>query len=240
MSNVESIPKSRVQTADRDDVLAPGRTWLRVGGLLGLAGAVLGLAAEVIIPRASDNEGDFFAVVANGSRYRIAYLIAGVAVLLAAAGLMALCDAHPGLCASLARRALPVGAALGLAQLWGTAPALRLLAQDWTDVSTRDVVPAFWSAEAIARVDGFLGDAWQVVLFGIVPTLVAVAMWQRRSGPRVLALLAWVGAILTVAVAALDLGGSTTDTTAVIIAGGICAIVWLGAASVLLATSGRA
>lgn len=239
MSKVESNPISTVRTAERDDAVAASRTWLRVGGLLGLAGAVLGLAAEVIIPRASDNEGDFFAVVANGSRYRIAYLIAGVAVLLAAAGIIALCDAHRARSASLARRALPVGAALGLAQLWGTAPALRVLARDWMDVSTPDVVPAFWSAEAVVRVDGFLGDAWQVVLFGIVPTLVAAAMWQRRSGPRLLAVLAWVGAILTVAVAGLDLGGSTADTTAVAIAGGVCAIVWLGTASVLLAFSGR-
>ena len=53
----------------------PNRSWSRAAGLAGIAGAVLGLVSEAIIPRSYKTEGDYFVAVATEHRYLIAYLL---------------------------------------------------------------------------------------------------------------------------------------------------------------------
>jgi hypothetical protein len=198
-------------------------------------GAVLALVAELIYPRAGDDEGKFFAQIAHGSRFPASYLLAGVAALLLAAGLIALCDAIPATTSTYARRAVLVGLALILAQMWGTAPAQRILARDWLDVPESDAISAFWATESVARLDGFLVDAWSIVLFALIPALLAFGMWRHRSGPRPLVLIAGIGALVTLFVSALDLGGSTWDLNTTRTIGALFIVVWLAAVGALLA-----
>lgn len=211
------------------------RTWPRLGGALIVIGAVLALVAELIYPRAGDDESKFFAQIAHGARFPFSYLLAGVAALVLAAGLIALCEAIPATTSTLARRAVPFGLALILAQMWGTAPAQRILARDWLAVPESNAISAFWATESVARLDGYLVDAWSIVLFAVIPGLLAVGMWRLRAGPRPLVLIAGIGGGVTVFVSALDLGGSEWDLTTTRTIGAVFMIVWLAAVGSLLA-----
>ncbi len=223
-----------------------GPAWPRLGGALAVLGAVLAFVAELIYPRAGGDEGKYFLDIAHGGRYPASYLLAGIAAIFVAVGLIALCDeltagtfANPAATmSSLARRFVPAGLALILAQQWGTAPALRTLARDWVAVPQSNATAAFWSTESIARIDGYLADAWSILLFGIIPSLLAAAMWRGHHGPRPLALVAAVGTVLTTVVALLDLGGSTWDLTVTNTVGALFVIVWLAAVGTLLAMDG--
>jgi hypothetical protein len=224
-------------SADDAEAGPPHRTdrmWPRTGGTLIVIGAVSAFVAELIYPRADKGEGKFFTQIAHGPRFPVSYLLAGFAALALTVGLIALCDALPTTTAKLARRAVPAGLALVLAQMWGTAPAQRMLARDWLAVPNSDATSAFWAAESIARIDGFLVDAWSVMFFAVVPGLLASGMWRHRQGPRPLVSVVGIGAVVTFVVALLDLGGSTWDLTLARTVGAVFTIVWLVAVGVLL------
>lgn len=212
--------------------------WLRAAGVTAMAGGVLMLLTQALLPHPEDIDGRLLRHLADNRLYSWACVLSGVAVLALAVAVTALAHLTTGRLGTLARRALPVGVTVALVQAWATGPALRFAAQDFRSAGATDLQGSFWAARGLAHLDDGLADAWAVVLLGLVPALVATALW-RGGWSWHQAVLAWLGAVLAAGSAVadlLDLG----PVPAVELLGVVCTSLWLAVAGILLVRLARA
>lgn len=164
----------------------------RLGGWAAFSGGALGLVTLFL--HAGPRRGDttkFMLDVAGNELWAIDHVGIIVAVLLLLAALFAIGrsitgdEAAPW--ASIGWTAAVIGAVLILANAAVDGPAMKAVAESWTDASGPDKSALFAAAEVLRQVDVAGFALWSLVLVGLTPLLYGVAVITSADYPR------WIG-----------------------------------------------
>jgi hypothetical protein len=180
---------------------------VRSGGVCAAVGGVLALLGSLTQPTF---DGDFDVVlegIATSQWRPVALLLqlAGI-VLLAIGGLSiaaVLAERPGGVAAAAARPLLIIGGAVALSSLAIGMHALRQLAEVHTAAGATDA--ALSSGYAVGTLVDALDNLWLLVLLGLVPVLLAVAMFRTRLFPVWLAAMAAAGGVVGTVVGTIGL-----------------------------------
>jgi hypothetical protein len=220
------------------------RNVLRMGGLAAVAGGVLALVGNLLHPRYDGDDVDIYRRIADSDRYRIADLILLVAVLLTAAGFVAVSrslDSEPA--AGLAyygRLAAVVGATIALAETGLEVYGLKQSAATFASASGPDQPGSFWATNAIDRINLGLFGTWTAVFLGVAPLLIGVAALRARRQPAWIGLLGAVGGLCSLVVGAINLMiEDQTRTDIPFLIGSLLVTAWIICAGVQLLRDNR-
>lgn len=168
------------------------RSFLKVGAGAAIAGAVLALVGNLLHPRYNVDDVVKFRRMAGSKLLISADLVLLVALALVVAGVVAIAasleeDRSGGL-ARLGRLAATVGGAIALAELGVETFGLIQSAKIFASAPRIDEAGAFWATSAVDHLNTALFATWVIVLLGLGPLLVSLAMLSSRRYP------AWLGA----------------------------------------------
>ena len=216
------------------------RRRLKVQGSALIVGSLLGAACNLALPRESD---DARLIERVGTSDLWTWLHAGllVSVLLVLVGLHALtrlvAREDSGL-ASLAAGALVIGGTLMLCALAVAGVALRKSADNFIQAAPEDYVATFFVALGFDRLAYGLFAAAGVVLLGVAPVLLSVALY-RSGGHRALAFGGVVAGVLG-AIAGFVQLTAEANTFVIYLAASLAVTVWSLAVGVMLWRLGAA
>jgi uncharacterized protein DUF4386 len=217
------------------------RSYLRAGAFAAVAGAVLGAVGNVLHPRYGDIP-DFriYRKIADSGIWRTADLILVVAILLTAAGFVAIAHSVEGggsdALARYGRLAAIVGGAVAVAELGIDTFALKVQAEVFAGAARQDVVGSFWATNAVDHLNTALFATWTIVYLGVAPLLLGVAIVRTRRYPTWIGGVGAVGGLTCVVVGFVNL--MRTDQTATqvpFLVGSLLVTAWILVAGVLLA-----
>jgi hypothetical protein len=216
------------------------RSFLRLGGGTAVVGGLLALVGNVLHPRYSNlDDVDRFRLMAGSSA-----LIASDLVLLAAfacviAGFVAIAASlDEGRVSGLARFgrvSAIVGGAIALAETGIETFALVQSAKIFASASDANRVGAFWATSAVDHLNTGLFATWTVVLLGLVPLLLGLAIVLNRRYPVWLGVAGVLGGVLCLAVGVFELLRTDQNPTVIpFFIGSLLDTGWLLWAGVLL------
>jgi hypothetical protein len=164
----------------------------RLGGTLAVLGGVLAGVGNLLHPRFTGTDIDNYRKVAESDLYTPANLVIVAAIILTAAGFVAIAQTMTGTLAQYGGMAAGVGAAIALAQTGLETFGLKQASLAMTTAGSADREGAFWAANAIDRVNVGLFNTWTIVFLGLAPLLIGWAMLaSRRAG----SVVGWLGVI---------------------------------------------
>lgn len=175
-----------------------------VGALLVGAG-VLALAGNLVHPRYSGADVVIYGRIAHSALFVAADLVLLPALLLLTIGLVGLARRTPGTAGAVARVCAIVGGGIALTQTGIELQAVRQQARILAAAPSGDRPGAFWSTNALDRLNGALTASWIVLLLGVAPLIVALIQLTAKSAPRAIAIVGCVGAAACMCVGVIDL-----------------------------------
>lgn len=227
-----------IVTAGRTDSSA-GATF--VPGLLLAAGGCLAVAGNLLHPRfTQDDQVEVYRAVDLSDRLLSADLLLIASVLLVTAGLVdvshRLAELGAPALGRLSAGASVVGGALAVLQFAVDGYALKQAAHIFvTAPDDANRFGAFYSTAAVDRVSAAMFSTWTLILLGLVPLLLASAMWSTGTFPRWLSVVGALGGSACAATAIVDIAREDQSTlTIVFLAGSLLVTVWIIATGVVL------
>lgn len=210
------------------------RSIVRVGGAFGLAGAALGVVANVLHPR-TPNEADtvWFGVIADSGLWSFVHFMIGVAILFVLTGLVAL--AHyvrdtPG--AGWGTITLVfgvVGGAVALVHTGIDGFAVKHVAERWADAGRPGEGAVYELMQAMDAIGGGLFNVFNGTLLGVAPILGGLTVLRSGLFAGWVAIIAIIGGAIGVALDVYGtLGGELTPfvANAILTAGVLLAQIW--------------
>ncbi len=174
---------------------SPEVSLFRLGAAIGIAGAVLGEAANILHPAPAERALDAqVRLVASYEPWIPVHLAIAIGGLLVLGGLFAVSRSLEGATAvALARVAFTtalVGVALNTIEMAADGIGLKLAADTWAAATPPEKTAAFYGAYAISRIGAGLAFMQVIVLFGLTVGGFGLAMVLGAGYPR---WLGWVG-----------------------------------------------
>jgi hypothetical protein len=215
---------------------------VRYGGLCAVAGGVLSAAALIAEPTFDGDLPAQLRGVAASSMSVATGLLGIVALLLVVSGALAiaasLAERPTGKAFTLFLRPLiTIGGTVALIDVSIDLSAYHQMADQYVNAAPSDLPAALYSASAVGAVGAGLHGLWALLLLGVVPILVSVAIYLTRLYPVWLAVPALVGGLIEAVlgvigllpiydldISVLDLTGRLLAVVAVVAAG---ALLWM-------------
>ena len=174
-------------------------------GLVLVAGAFLALIGNLLHPRWDDDSVIAYHQIASSHRLAVSDLVLMAAFVLLVLGFRLLADECPEGLAGHARLAAAVGGSLALGQAGIELSALRGSADQFAAAHGTNQVGAFWSTASVDHVNAALFATWTVLLLGIAPLLMTIALHLADRSPWWQTALGGGGGLLCLAVGILEL-----------------------------------
>ncbi|MDT7550117.1 MAG: hypothetical protein QOE84_2511 [Actinomycetota bacterium] len=211
-----------------------------VGSACAVLGGVVALVGNLLAPRfdQNDNVAVYRAVAASG-RLAPSGLVLVLAFALTTIGILAIASSLRGGrgndAAWLGAAAVAAGGAIALAQNSLEMFGYRQMARVFAGANAQNQQGAFWATSALDKANSSLFSTWTLLLLGLAPLLISVAMLQTRAFPAWLAGLGVVGGVICSFVGVANL--LMEDQAAlnlVFLVGSLLVTAWLIAAGVLM------
>jgi len=215
------------------------RSFLRVGAGAAVAGAVLALVGNLLHPRYNVDDVVKFRRMAGSKLLVGADLVLLVALALVVAGLVAIAasleEGRSSGLARLGRLASTVGGAIALAELGVETFGLIQSAKIFASAPRIDQAGAFWATSAVDHLNTALFATWVIVLLGLGPLLISLAMLSSRRYPAWLGGAGALGGLICVFVGVFYLLRSDqTPANIPFYVGSLLDTIWLFVAGTLL------
>lgn len=211
-----------------------------VGSLFAVAGGVVALVGNLLAPRFDQSDNvDVYRAVAASDRLAPAGLVLILAFLLTTIGILAIASSLRGGrgndAAWLGGAAVAAGGAVALAQNSLELFGFRQMARVFAGAEGQNQQGAFWATSALDKANSSLFSTWTLLLLGLAPLLISVAMLQTRSFPSWLAGVGIVGGLICAFVAVANLlREDQAALNLVFLVGSLLVTAWLIAAGLLL------
>ncbi|MCU1588826.1 MAG: hypothetical protein JWP11_82 [Frankiales bacterium] len=211
-----------------------------VGSACAVAGGVVALVGNLLAPRFDQNDNvEVYRAVAASGRLAPAGVVLIVAFLLTTIGILAIASSLRGGrgndAAWLGAAAVAAGGAIALAQNSLEMFGYRQMARVFAGADGQNQQGAFWATSALDKANSSLFSTWTLLLLGLAPLLISVAMLQTRSFPTWVAGIGILGGVICAFVGVANL--LLEDQAAlnlVFLVGSLLVTVWLIASGVLL------
>jgi hypothetical protein len=210
------------------------------GSLFAVAGGVVALVGNLLAPRFDQSDNvDVYRAVAASDRLAPAGLVLILAFLLTTIGILAIASSLRGGrgndAAWLGGAAVAAGGAVALAQNSLELFGFRQMARVFAGAEGQNQQGAFWATSALDKANSSLFSTWTLLLLGLAPLLISVAMLQTRSFPSWLAGVGIVGGLICAFVAVANLlREDQAALNLVFLVGSLLVTAWLIAAGLLL------
>ena len=195
------------------------RELVRYGAAFGLAGAAIGIVANLLHPRTfATAETARFQLIADSGIWKLDHYLIGAAVLLSLAGLVAFAsymEGRPG--HAWARFGFVtgvIGGAIGILVAAIDGWAIKTLADRWAEAGSLGDGAAFAALDATEQISTGLFTVFTGVLFGATALLVGIATYRSGVFPKWLGLMAIAGGVLGLGVDAFQSLDAPTPFTA--------------------------
>jgi hypothetical protein len=176
----------------------------RYSGICAASGGVLALIGSLTTPSFDGDLGEVLEGVAASQWRPVALLLQLIGVVLLVVGVLGiahiLAERAGGWPAAAARPLVVIGGAIALVSLAVGMNTYRQLAEVYAAAPDADASTALGTAYVAASLLDALDAAWTLVLLGLVPVLLAVAMYRTRVFPAWLAALAVLGGAVGIVV----------------------------------------
>lgn len=211
-------------------------SYYRWGAVAAGAGGILALIGNLLAPRYNGPDFENYRRMATSDRQTVAISLLLVALLLITAGLAAVAQSlrGPNMSGPLesGRLAVLVGGTIAAAQFGVELYAYRQQARAFAGAPDGNVVPAFWATNSIDHLNAALFDVWTVVLLGVAPVLLGLAMRGAQRYPSYVGLLGLVGGAVCLVVGFINLLKEDQSSTQwPFLAGSLIVTVWVLAAA---------
>jgi hypothetical protein len=210
------------------------------GSAFAVAGGVVAVVGNLLAPRFDQNDNvEVYRAVAASDRLAPANLVLIVAFILTTIGILAIASSlrgGPGNDAAwLGGAAVAAGGAIALAQNSLEMFGYRQMARVFAGADGQNQQGAFWATSALDKANSSLFSTWTLLLLGLGPLLISVAMMQARRFPTWLAAIGVIGGLIC---AFVGLANLLTEDQAklnlVFLVGSLLVTVWLIAAGLQL------
>ena len=211
-----------------------------VGAAFAVAGGVVALIGNLLAPRFDQNDNvQVYRAVAASDRLAPAGLVLILAFVLTTVGILAIAASlrgGPGNDAAwLGGAAVAAGGVIALAQNSVELFGYRQMARVFAGADGQNQQGAFWATSALDKANSSLFSTWTLLLLGLAPLLISIAMLQTRAFPAWLAGLGVVGGIICGFVGVANLvKEDQAALNLVFLVGSLLVTVWLIASGVLL------
>lgn len=211
-----------------------------VGASFAVGGGVVALVGNLLAPRFDQNDDvAVYRAVAASDRLAPAGLVLLLAFLLTTIGIFAIAASLRGGrgndAAWLGAAAVGAGGVIALAQNSLELFGYRQMARVFTAADGQNQQGAFWATSALDKANSSLFSTWTLLLLGLAPLLISIAMLQTRAFPAWLAGVGIVGGLVCAFVAIANLvREDQTALNLVFLIGSLLVTVWLIASGVLL------
>ncbi|MBK5306749.1 MAG: DUF4386 family protein [Frankiaceae bacterium] len=211
-----------------------------VGSACAIAGGVVALIGNLLSPRFNqDDNVEVYRAVAASDRLVPAGLVLILAFALTTIGILAIAASLRGGrgndAAWLGGAAVAAGGAIALAQNSLSLFGARQMARIFAGADEQNQQGAYWATEALDKANSSLFSTWTLLLLGLAPLLIGVAMLQARRFSTWLAGVGIVGGLICAFVGVANL--LMEDQAAlnlVFLVGSLLVTVWLIASGVQL------
>jgi hypothetical protein len=210
------------------------------GAAFAVAGGVVALVGNLLAPRFDQNDNvQVYRAMAASDRLAPAGVVLVVAFVLTTIGIVSIASSVRGGrgndAAWLGGAAAAAGGVIALAQNSVEMFGLRQMARVFAGADGQNQQGAFWATSALDKTNASLFSTWTLLLLGLAPVLISVAMFQTQSFPTWLAVIGLVGGVICgfVGVANL-LMEDQAALNLVFLVGSLLVTAWLIAAGVLL------
>jgi hypothetical protein len=211
-----------------------------VGSAFAVVGGGVALVGNLLAPRFDqDDNVQVYSAVAASDRLAPAGLVLALAFVLTTIGVLAIASSLRGGrgndAAWLGAAAVAAGGVIALAQNSLELFGLRQMARVFASADGQNRQGAFWATSALDKANSSLFSTWTLLLLGLAPLLISVAMLQARAFPTWVAGAGIVGGLICgfVGVANLLLEDQSSLNN-VFLVGSLLVTVWLIAAGALL------
>jgi hypothetical protein len=181
---------------------------VRIGAGAAVLGALLALVGNLVHPRAGDDpDFEVYRRFADSTRLRVADLVLIVAMILLAAGVVAIARALDGTggdaLSQYGRLFGAVGATIAIADFGVESFAYRTQVDAFAQAGKADLHGSFWAANAVDHLDSGLFLTWTLLFLGIAPLLLGIAAMRADRWPSWIGVLGAVGGAVCVVVASI-------------------------------------
>ena len=182
------------------------RPLIRLGAMLGLAGAAIAVVANLLHPRVTGTGPTArFEAIAASSSWNLIHYLGGLSIFLLLAGFIAFArylEGRPGHeWARLGLAAAVVGVGVGVVLIAIDGLALKLAVDEWAAAGRPTSGDVFVGATIIEHISTGLFNVFNGVLIGAAPIAAGIATIRSRVFP------VWMGALAVIG----GLGGLTVD-----------------------------
>ena len=210
---------------------APASGQARFVGTTLVAASVLALAGNLLHPRWSDDDVTAYGQMARSALMPAADVVLLAAFLLMTVGLVALVDGLRGNSSlkQTGRLAALIGGSIAIIQTCIELYGLHQEARTFASIpSGGNNVAPFFATNAIEGISDALFAAWGLILLGIAPILITLALRKAARCPMWLAVVGFVGGALCVGVGIFDLlHDDQGDANIPFLVGSLLVTVWL-------------
>jgi len=215
------------------------RSFLKVGAGAAVAGALLALVGNLLHPRYNVDDVVKFRRMAGSKLLISADLVLLVALALVVAGAVAIAasleEGRSSGLARLGRLAATVGGAIAIGELGVETFGLIQSAKIFASAPRIDEAGAFWATSAVDHLNTALFATWVIVLLGLGPLLISLAMLGGRRYPAWLGAAGGLGGLICLGVGVFYLLRSDQSPANIpFYVGSLLVTVWLLAAGALL------
>ena len=211
-------------------------SYYRWGAVAAGVGGVLALVGNLLAPRYNGLDFENYRRLGASDRQTLAISLLLVAILLVTAGLAAVAQSLRS--ANLSgpvengRLAVLLGGTIAVAQFAIELYAYRQQARAFSGAGPGNEVSAFWATNSVDHVNAALFDVWTIVLLGIAPLLLGIAMLGFGRYPTYVALTGVAGGAVCICVGFVNLLKEDQSSTQwPFLIGSLLVTVWVLAAA---------
>lgn len=212
------------------------RSVLRAGGAAAVLGGVLAMVGNLLAPRWTNiDDPERYRKIADSGVWRADGVILVFAGILIVAGTVAIAKSLEGggsdALAYYAKVAAVVGGSIALLDFAMTASAIKDSAEAFASANAQNQVSAFWATNALDHTLTSVFNLWSILLLGISPLLLGVAVLRTRRYATWLAWAAMAGGVLCLGTGTVGLTRTDQDPLVIPFAiGSVLVTIWaLGA-----------
>jgi hypothetical protein len=211
-----------------------------LGGRIAVAGGVVALAGNLLAPRFNQNDNvDVYRAVAASGRLAPSGLVLVLAFVLTTIGIVSIASSVRGGrgndAAWLGAAAAAAGGVIALAQNSVELFGYRQLARVFAGAQGQDQQGAFWATSALDKANASLFSTWTLLLLGLAPLLISIAMLQVRAYATWVAAVGIAGGLICAVVGLANLLlEDQAKLNIVFLVGSLLVTVWVIAAGIML------
>jgi hypothetical protein len=193
---------------------------------------VLALIGNLLHPRYDGEDIDIYRSIASSDRFRVADFVLLAALLLIVAGLTtfarSLHASGDALLSEYGRLATLAGGTIAIAQFGVETYGLKQQATVFAGAGDADLLGAFWATNGVDRLNTALFNTWTIVLLGLAPLLLGIAVLRIRRFPKWFGVLGAIGGTMCLVVGCMNLAREDqTSMQTPFLIGSLLVTAWL-------------